>query len=184
MLTVDKGIPYEIRQRLEQEYAAIHSLVPDSKAFDYARKHVCFNNRLRTSAGRAVQNRMNRNCWRIELNPKYYATYGLERVIGTYRHELAHVAAWIFYGEPGHTTNFKRFCKLFGGTMNPGQAGKRASANATTEYLTTTPKWRYTCPSCGLTFTRKRQLPQKTIGRAWCVQCRTPARKLRMEQLR
>jgi len=184
VLTVDFGMPQEIRQRLEDEYAAIRSLVSDCKAFDSARKHVCFNNRLRTSAGRAIQERNDRSCWRIELNPKYYATYGLERVIGTYRHELAHVAAWIFYREPGHTRNFKRLCELFGGTMNPGQAGKRASASATTEYLTTTPKWRYTCPSCGLTFTRKRRLPRNTLKRACCVQCHTPARKLRREQLR
>lgn len=184
MLTVDSGIPHEIRQRLEDEYAAIRSLVPNSKAFDSARKHACFNNRLRTSAGRAVQDRNNRSFWRIELNPKYYATYGLERVIGTYRHELAHVAAWVFCREPGHTKNFKRFCELFGGTMNPDQAGNRASANATTEYLTTTPKWRYICPSCGLTFTRKRRLSQNTVKRAYCVQCLTPARKLRREQLR
>lgn len=184
MIIVDSGIPHEIRQRLEQEYAAIRSLVPDSKAFDSATKQVSFNNRLRTSAGRAIQDKTNRRCWRIELNPKYYATYGLERVIGTYRHELAHVAAWVFCREAGHGRNFKRFCELFGGTMNPGQAGKRTSANATTKYLTATPKWRYTCPSCGLTFTRKRRLPDKTVKRAYCVQCHTPARKLRREQLR
>jgi len=184
VLTVDTGIPGEIRQRLEAEYAAIRSLVPSSDTFDAAAKHVCFNSRLRTSAGRAIQERKNRNCWRIELNPKYYWIYGLERVIGTYRHELAHVAAWVFCREAGHSANFKRFCEIFGGTMNPGQAKSRAFASATTQYLTTTPKWRYTCPSCGLTFTRKRRMSPKWIKRACCAQCHAPAQRFRLEQLR
>ncbi len=184
MLTIDTGISQGIRRRLREEYAAICSLVSDSDAFYAAIKHVCFNNRLRTSAGRAIQDKPSQSCWCIELNPKYYRVYGLERVMGTYRHELAHVAAWVFYREAGHTKNFKRLCALFGGTMNPGQAGHCASATSTTKYLTSTPKWRYTCPSCGLTFTRQRRVSPGKIKQACCARCHTPASKLRMEQLR
>lgn len=184
MLAIDTEIFPGIRQRLKEEYSAICSLVPDSEAFYAVIKHVCFNNRLRTSAGRAVQEKLNRNYWHIELNPKYYRVYGLERVIGTYRHELAHVAAWVFYRDPGHTRNFKSLCELFGGTMNPGQARHGASANGTTKYLSTTPKWRYTCPSCGLTFTRQRRVSHKRIKQGRCARCQAPAAKLLMEQLR
>jgi predicted SprT family Zn-dependent metalloprotease len=184
VLAIDIGIPHAIGQRLKEEYAAISSLVPDSKAFCAVTKHVGFNNRLRTSAGRAVQDKQNRYHWHIELNPKYYRVFGLERMIGTYRHELAHVAAWVSYREPGHTRNFKRLCELFGGTMNPGQAGHGASPNATTEYLTTSPKWRYICPSCGLTFSRQRRLSPNMIRQACCAKCHTSARKMQLEQLR
>ena len=149
MLAVDTAIPKDLRQRLKREYSIICPLTPDSETFYSTIKHVYFNNRLRTSAGRAVQERYSQVWWYVELNPKYYQAYGLERIVGTYLHELAHVAAWVFYGEPGHTKKFKRFCELFGGTMNQGQGRNSPPVNITHEYLETPPKWRYTCPVCG-----------------------------------
>ena len=184
MLTIDTHMPKKIRKRLKEEYSTICSRVPDSKKFYAVIKHVHCNNRLRTSAGRAVQKKYSLDYWYIELNPKYYQAYGLKRVIGTYRHELAHVAAWVFYGEPGHTNNFKRLCELFGGTMNPSQGKHSTQAYVTNEFLETTPKWRYTCPGCGVSFPRKQRVSAKKIKHAYCVKCHTPARKFRLEQLR
>lgn len=108
MITFDKSISKAIRQRLQKEYTAIYPLTPDPKSFYSVIKHVYFSNRLRTSAGRAIQKKQRPNQWIIELNPKYYHSYGLERIVGTYLHELAHVAAWVFYGEHGHSKNFNR----------------------------------------------------------------------------
>lgn len=184
MLAIDTDIPKKIRQRFKKEYSAIWSLVPDSNKFYAVMKHVYFNNRLRTSAGRALQDGYWHDYWYIELNPKYYQTYGLERVIGTYRHELAHVASWVFYREPGHSKNFKRLCERFGGTMNPSQGNSSPSDNVTNKFLETTPKWRYTCPGCGQSFTRRQRISVKKIKQAYCVTCLTSAKKFGLEQLR
>lgn len=184
MLTIDTEIPQKLRQRFKKDYSAICSLVPESETFYAVIKHVYFNNRLRTSAGRALQERYCDGYWYIELNPNYYQAYGLERIIGTYLHELAHVAAWVFYGELGHSENFKHLCEEFGGTMNIGQGSRSPAANVTNKYLEATPKWRYTCPVCGQFFTRVRRITAKKIKQAYCVTCQTPAKKFWLHQLR
>ena len=184
MLAIDTAIPKAIRRRFKKEYTGVCPLTPDPDTFYAVTKHVYFNNRLRTSAGRALQDKYYREWWSIELNPKYYHAYGLERVVGTYLHELAHVAAWVFYGEPGHTKNFKRICEEFGGTMNVGQGRQSPAANVTNDYLEITPKWRYRCPVCGQSFTRARRIPAKKINHAHCVNCQTSAKKFLLYQLR
>lgn len=184
VLVIDNAIPQRVRQRLKKEYTAICPLTPDWDAFYSIIKHVSFNNRLRTSAGRAVRERCCREHWHIELNPKYYQAYGLERVVGTYLHELAHVAAHVFYGDLGHSKNFKRLCDEFGGTMNPGQGSRSPAANVTSDFLEILPKWRYSCPGCGQSFIRIRRISARKIQQAYCVKCQTPARMFLFKQLR
>ena len=183
MITINTTISKAIRQRLQKEYSAICPLTPHPDSFYAVTKHVYFNNRLRTSAGRAIKEKHRQDYWYIELNPKYYQAYGLERVVGTYRHELAHVGTWLFYGELGHSNNFKRICAQFGGTMNPNQARQSHTAHVTNKYLEATPKWRYICPGCGQTFTRVRRIPVKRMKQSCCVKCQTPAKKFSLHQL-
>ena len=184
MLAIDTEIPQKLRQRFKKAYSATWPLVPDADTFYAVIKQVYFNNRLRTSAGRALQEKYCDAYWYIELNPKYYNAYGLERIVGTYLHELANVAAWLFYGEPGHSKNFKRFCEPFGGTINIGQGSRSPAANLTNKYLEATPKWRYTCPVCGQSCTRVRLIPAKKIQQAHCVKCQTPVKRFILKQLR
>jgi|SRR6056297_642388 len=142
---------------------------------------VTYNHRLRTTAGRVGWN-PGFQAWKVDLNPKYHQEFGLERMMGTLRHELAHIASWTLYRDLGHTKNFKRICELFGGTMNPRMAGTKYKSASTDQYLKAPPKLRYTCPNCGETLYLNKKVSGKRYGRGICSKCKAPVIQFTIER--
>lgn len=168
----------------EMEQAFEECLEQTSMDLDIMDIEVSWNNRLKTSAGRARQVAWIENCWNIELNPKYYRDFGAQRTLGTFRHELAHIADWLETGYTGHGRNFKRLCTAFGGTMNEKLAADTAGAKSSTEYIQTSAKWQYTCAGCGVSFTTKRRLGKNKEQHGRCKNCGTSIRRWSLKQLR
>ena len=101
---------------------------------------VCWNSRLRTSAGR-----YSRRHSRIDINPKYIEHYGEDSLTDTLKHELIHY----HFPSAGHGPTFareaqriqcSRFCRPL-----PGRKVR---------YL-------YQCQGCGLKFPRQRRIDVK-----------------------
>ena len=186
MLQFKGKIPPDHQEAMELAYEEACNKIRDrfgnSTAFQQTDIQVSYNNRLRTTAGK-VGWKPGLQAWRLELNPKYGHEFGFERMVGTFRHELAHVAAWIYYKDHGHTKNFKRLCTLFGGTMNRQFAKREFADAATDQYLRTSPKLKYICPGCGCTINRKRKLSKRTESLGYCKVCRTPVRQFEVKNL-
>jgi predicted SprT family Zn-dependent metalloprotease len=122
----------------------------------------------------------------IKLNVKAYREFGFNNAFGALRHELAHWLDYVFNGNPkflgrdSHGEPFKKICAELGGTMNSHMAGEKYASCATTEFLRTSYKWEYTCPTCGSSFKAKRQ--RKRNGRI-CLKCHTPFNQFKMKEL-
>ena len=179
-IRIENSIPTDVFQAIMDEYGEI-----ESKYLELKEIHVelFFNNRLRTAAGRIYK--VAESVVDIELNPKYYDRFGLDRTLQTFRHELSHAITFAACGKMGHDRDFKKICRDLGGSMNKKQARDAAAPEcASSEYLQNPYKWLYKCPGCGQTFKRKRQLSKKILAKGGCVDCRTRARDFERIQLR
>jgi len=100
--------------------------------------------------------------------------FGWERFEKTFRHEVAHLANAVNGGN-AHDKAFKRFCRAFGGSMNPKMAGSRYADCADTDFVRVIPKWIYTCP-CGHSFNMARRMAYKKrvvrASRYTCAICK------------
>jgi len=134
------------------------------------------NRRLKTTAGRFHPHGMT-----IEMNPKYYREFGIDRFIGTIRHEMAHFIQYIARGYTGHNREFKRICADLGGTMNQKMAADTCPDNGTTAYLKSDDKWHYRCPCGQIEFKTKRRIK---LNNRICRFCRTSVRDFHIKQLR
>ena len=129
----------------------------------------------------------NGNCWvttdrfsknikeaKITLSKAVLDEFGYDRLEKTFRHELAHLAQYIWYGDSGHNSTFKDICSRFGGSMNPTMAGRKYSHCADTNYVKTIKKWHYTCP-CGFVKKMARRMNSTKRGNScWrCGKCGT-----------
>lgn len=110
-----------------------------------------FNNRLRTTAGRYFINQGN-----IELNPKYYEKYGLEGLISTIKHELAHYHLH-HMGLP-----YKHRDKEFIALVKIVNAPMHAKPMRQYKYV-------YTCATCGVSFHRMKKI---NTNKYRCGKCR------------
>jgi len=149
--------------------------------------HITFvvTNRLTKAAGNCLvsQDRYDRRkikgC-RIALSAHYYREFGIQRTIGTLRHEIAHLMDCMMTGKMSHSANFKRICVRLGGTMNTKMAGTTHSASGTKEYINKPKpvrkfKYVYTC-LCGAKFERKIRAKRtlRLNHNAVCTKCKTP----------
>ena len=113
----------------------------------------------------------------IKLSYDYYKEFGVERSLGTLKHEFAHYIDSDRTGKTGHGFSFKVLCNELGGTMNPQLAGETFAASACTDYLKGTIKdykWVYTC-KCGVTMDYYKRMAEriKTSMTRRCVKCKT-----------
>lgn len=185
MLNFEGKIAPEHMEAMDKAYMDCSRAFMDTYGTgDFVEQHVVvtYNARLKTTAGR-VGWKPGIQAWRIELNPKYHKEFGLERMMGTFRHELAHIADWVQYKNRGHSNTFKRLCCLFEGTMNTQFArGEHADAG-TDQYLQAPERLKYSCPKCSFETHRKKRLTKKMASKGVCPYCRTPASKFTVEHL-
>ena len=70
----------------------------------------------------------------IKLSTNVRELQGLERIVKTFRHEMAHAIEHIIFGSFGHSPRFKNICKRLGGSMNARMA-KGEYADCAGEYI-------------------------------------------------
>lgn len=170
-----------VGQRLQQEIEGVSRLEPD---FIYTHTiEIRWNKRLRSAAGQCKAT-TTRGCpyYEIDLNPKYYQEFGLERTIGTLMHEIAHAIDHAKNGTLGHSRWWKYYCQRLGGTMNPRLARDTPSCRSD-EYIQTPDKWEYKCP-CGAIVRTKRRIGKKKEARGYCMKCKTHISKFTIRRLR
>ena len=141
------------------------------------------NSRLKTTAGRFFVTRFAESLTGtpvIQMNPKYYREFGIDRFIGTVRHEMAHFIQYLARGYTGHNREFKQICADLGGTMNQKMAADTCPDNGTKAYLKSDDKWEYKCPGCNLRIRTKKRLKMNNRG---CRHCRTPIRQFTLEKI-
>jgi predicted SprT family Zn-dependent metalloprotease len=115
------------------------------------------------------------NYVKINISNDYYKEFGIERSIGTLRHELAHLVGYIKTGRVDHGEVFKRECLALGGTMNPKMAGRRFADSACSDYIRGSIKnykYVYSCPNCSNKIERSRKISDATKRKA-CGRCHT-----------
>jgi SprT-like protein len=115
-----------------------------------------FNKRLRTTGGRYLL-----QSHRIEVNPKYLDSFGLEEVIGIIKHELCHYHLHLQgkgyqhrdkdFRDLLHKTGAPRFCKSL-----PLEVKAKKTYN-------------YVCTNCGLNYKRRRKM---NVTKYVCGKCR------------
>lgn len=96
------------------------------------RPTLVFNNRLRTTAGRAF---LETNT--VELNPSLDFEF---LMADTLPHEYGHLVAFSFFGERGHGPEWRRACKNLGMTEVTRCHSQDVSAKRTIQR-----RWEYTC---------------------------------------
>jgi len=163
-------------EEITKESMKIHKWVPNDLFV-----MVSWNPRLQTTAG-TCRVRYSREAddtpfkWiaDIKLNPKYYKTFGYERTIKTFLHELAHAIQFAVEGKSNHRRMFKVICKALGGSMNKRFGGQGYFKDAATDkYIRTDYKFLYKCP-CGEGQRKmKRRAQRKTLLRTYCKNCGT-----------
>ena len=131
--------------------------------------------RLRSSAGNCCSNRRS-DIYTITMSKPLLDEFGWERFEKNFRHELAHAYCEKTYGRCGHNHTFKRTCVQFGGSMNPNMAGYLYKESATTEYVKTIKKYKYTCLKCNSNIEYAKRMSSKVRNskRHRCVKCSNP----------
>lgn len=180
MLRIKGKIPAEVKKRFQQSYKDCCAKQSELINIPIVVK---FNSRLKVSAGRASKEATDKHHI-IEINPKYYDQFGIDRIDGTFRHEIAHVVCYELYKDRYHSMQFKKLCVVFDGTMNKQMAGDKFTNNGTNDYIKSSYKWHYECPDCNNSFRRKRKISDKKIWSCVCTKCKCPAFKFIIRKLR
>lgn len=121
--------------------------------------------------------------YHIFVSRKLIETFGVERALGTVRHEYAHWEIAVRGRPRGHTAEFKALCAEIGGTMNAKMAGDRFSAAASTDYIVQPKKFKYEC-SCGVSHLTKQRLDRRKARRYHCSKCNKPMLEWTVTDLR
>ena len=124
---------------------------------------------------------------KINVSYDYYKEFGFTRIMGTLRHEFAHLISYDNTGNLDHSDNFKKICKELGGTMNPQMAGNVFSDSASSEYIRGSIKtysWLYTC-RCGSTMKREKRISEKKRTNPFvvCSKCKTSLNSWKEEKI-
>lgn len=115
----------------------------------------------------------------IDISYKLWEFFGMDAVLGTLRHEFAHVINMVMNGDGGrgHGKNFKEICRALGGHMNKKHAGEEYTDCLTDSYVSCKPKWTLICPTCGYSLSRNRLT--KNFQYHYMCQCGTMISKFR-----
>ena len=118
------------------------------------------------------------NIAKIELSMKLYKNMGMFPIIGTLRHEMAHVIDLVTNNSFGHTETFKEICYQLKGHMNPDIAGSKYIECAKGKIWMNESHMRYRliCPECGEKIYRDR-LDKRLVKNSQCQICDTPLLK-------
>jgi predicted SprT family Zn-dependent metalloprotease len=83
----------------------------------------------------------------VVLSYRYLRKYGWDVMDEVFKHEIAHIYAYHFYGERGHLgSNFRNACQLM--AVSP--------TARTNELFVEREKWHYRCRACGQVFSTYR----------------------------
>ncbi len=83
----------------------------------------------------------------VVLSYRYLRKYGWDVMDEVFKHEIAHIYAYHFYGERGHLgSNFRNACQLMG--VSP--------TARTNDLFVEREKWHYRCRACGQVFSTYR----------------------------
>ena len=95
---------------------------------------------------------------KISLNHKVYKHIGIDAVIGTVKHEFAHLIAYNEIGVLDHGNRFKEVCLKLGGHMNDKFAQGKFTACSNKEFFLPSEmkKYKLTCGVCGNIIRRDR----------------------------
>lgn len=131
--------------------------------------------RLKTTAGmcewrKSIQTGV--YTFTIKLAYNNYQEFGIDSMLKTLRHEMAHLIDSYLNGSSGHSERFKIICANLGGTMNRQHAGTKYASLATKDFCTTQKRYIYKCP-CGMSFERKRKITGRRTLFGRCKTCRT-----------
>lgn len=160
-----EGINGEWKELFNKEFHNIQEIYP----INFPIK-VSWNSRMKTTAGRCEYSYYEETV-EIKLNPKYIK-FGKERVLGTFKHEVAHAISFKNYRHKGHGKIFKSVCRNIGGTMNEQFAKNGYEDCGTSEYIFSSYKYLYVCPKCDSSFKRKRRISKKVLSSHVCSKCR------------
>jgi len=124
---------------------------------------ITISKRLRSSNGRVkiqTNHFLGYSTAEIIMSKALLDEFGWETFEQTFRHEVAHIANKVLSNGRNHDESFKRWCRVFGGKMNPQMAGNSYRDCASTEYVKTIKKWSYSCP-CGVVAKRAKRMSWK-----------------------
>jgi len=169
----------EIKHRLWDVYTEL------KKEHDFAlgALFIKVSKRLRSSAGKCLSY-PKQDVHTITMSKPLLDEFGWERFEKNFRHELAHAYCSKKYGKCNHNHIFKRTCVAFGGSMNPSMAGYAYKEAATTEYVKTIKKYKYTC-LCGISmeYAKRMSVKIRNSQRHTCRKCKTPVAKWKEEMI-
>ncbi len=130
------------------------------------------NYSLSKSSGKIEVFLLRGNCL-IKINKRYLDEFGIDRMIGTIRHEMAHFIRFLQDGpgsvndNTGHDKNFLEVLKVLGGTANSVIAAD-APELITNEWIES--KYVYTC-TCGAKYKRARRFNERMLHTHSCGRC-------------
>lgn len=145
---------------------------------DFLFNKIEISKRLKSTAGqcefstKAIEPGKSIHCFNIKLAYNNYLEFGIDSVIKTLRHEMAHMIEVIKHGSTGHGERFKEICFTLGGHMNKEMAGIKYKSCATDDFCGKEKKYTYQCP-CGVKVNRQRKITSPKILRGTCKKCGT-----------
>lgn len=167
------------RKKVEEEFGILCSKFEVLNDYNIL---INISSKLKKSAGNVniVIDRYTRTLEKnikINLAYSYYKEFGVERIIRTLRHEVAHILSFLKTGRLDHSSTFKKICTELGGSMCKSMAGTTYAASASDEYIRTplkNYKYVYTC-KCGVTLVRKVKMKDSFRNNPYkvCAKCRT-----------
>jgi len=149
-------------QRLADSFCSTHGLekIPvEFKAIKRANGLYCWK-------GNSAENS------RIVLSSGIKEHYGFAQQMSTLLHELTHYYCHVKFNDVQHSETFKKYCSMFGGTMNESMAGEEYSEAASQQYVSSAIEFRLQC-SCGRCRSQRYlKLPALSYRKnRWCGSC-------------
>ena len=161
------------KQSREKLYEIMLDLMDQYNFYTDTTINIVFSNRLTTTAGRISYGSTTTT---IQLSVKLWKQFGWDRLVTTFKHEIAHLANRIMFNGTGHDKTFKKLCQTFGGTMSHVYAKGEFKDCATLAYIAPREfKYTYTCPTCDTVIRRRKRMSKKirTSFRYYCLKCKT-----------
>lgn len=109
---------------------------------------------------------------KIEISSGMKEHFSFPRILETLIHELTHHYVYCKFGEHGHGETFKKYCAMFGGSMNSHMAGEEYAHVATEEFVSREVSFTLVCP-CGRCRSKKylKSPAVSYLKSRWCGSC-------------
>lgn len=142
-----------------------------------------YSKRLTVSMGMIKVNPKNLNrAPEIILSMNARQKFGIDRIVKTFRHELAHYVTWIMDKKIDHDKKFKDICKLFKGSLPRHQISSSEYDECLDDrYLTKKAfSYSYIC-NCGTNNFKTRYRMKKSMMDRECINCGTKIRDMEIK---